>query len=89
MFPNEKKNKMKLSVLSLLRANGMPGRPEEEDTDIAPEEKEMLLAENNEEELSPEEEKKKKKEENDKRRLPSILPSGAKSMRDTFRKSRF
>lgn len=79
---------MKLSVLSLLRANGMPGRPEEEDTDIAPEEKEMLLAEKDEEILTPEEEKKKKQEEAAKKRLPNIAPKDAKSIRDAFRKSR-
>jgi hypothetical protein len=92
MLPNEKKRQMKLSVLSMLRSNGMPSKAGLLGEDETEDEDETLLASNDEEskKLSPEEEKKKKKEKEEaERRPPNLNSLGVESMKNAFRRSRY
>lgn len=89
MLPNEKKRQMRLSVISMLRENGMPSRMSEEDEDEEDtEDNELLLASSDEgAETNPPESQKKKKEEAEKR-PPNLNPVGTKSIKDAFRRSK-
>lgn len=93
MLPNEKKKQMRLSVISMLRENGVPMRMSDENEDEEDtEDKELLLASGDEDaETNPPESQKKKKEkekEEAEKRPPNLNPAGVKSIKDAFRRSK-
>jgi len=91
MLPNEKKKQMRLSVISMLRENGMPMRmSDENEDDEDTEDKELLLASSGEEpETNPPESQKKKEKEEAEKRPPNLNPAGVKSIKGAFRRSKF